>query len=90
MEKVTTIEDMEVRSTESRTFDQEVMIDLSPGTECSSYTTVTSVRSIPRYSAYTTKQRSSCLTPAELKDLASQTVGSTLQGSLSFMNFLLL
>ncbi|KAF8496730.1 hypothetical protein F5888DRAFT_361236 [Russula emetica] len=65
MEKATTIEDMEIRSTEA--------LELL----------TRSVRSIPRYSAYTTKQRSNCLTPAELKDLARQTVESTLQASLS-------
>lgn len=42
-----------------------------------------SVSSIPRYSAYTSMQRSDCLTPAELKDLACQCVESTLQASLS-------
>ncbi|KAI0286179.1 hypothetical protein BC826DRAFT_918404 [Russula brevipes] len=65
METVTTIEDMEVRSTEA--------LDLL----------TKSVRSIPRFSAYTTRHSSSCLTSAELKDLASQAVESTLRVSLS-------
>jgi hypothetical protein len=61
MEKVTTIEEMEVKSTEAL----ELLTK--------------SVRYIPRYSAYTTKKRSSSLTPAELKDHARQIVESTLQ-----------
>jgi len=65
MQKVTTIEDMEIRSTEAL----ELLTK--------------SVRSIPRRSAYTSRQSSSCLTPAELKDLACQTVESMLRASLS-------
>jgi len=65
LETVTTIEDMEVRSTEAL----ELLTK--------------SVRSVPRYSAYTSRHSSSCPTPAELKDLASQAVESALRASLS-------
>ena len=57
------------------------MFFLNPGIECLLYTTFISLRSIPRYSAYTTTQRS-VLAPVELKDLACQTVESTLGKSL--------
>jgi hypothetical protein len=61
------------------------MFVLSPGTECSLYTTIISIRSIPRHSTYTAKQDSNCLTPAELKELACQAVETALQASFSCM-----
>jgi hypothetical protein len=57
------------------------MFVLKPGMECSLYITVISVHSIPRYSAYTTKQ-STCLTPEELKKHACTIVEKTLRESL--------
>ena len=54
------------------------MFVLSAGIECSLYITFISLHFIPRYSMYTSTQISGCLTPVELKDLACQTVKSTL------------
>lgn len=53
----------------------------SPDTKCSSYTAVISARSVPCYSACTTKLRSDGLTVGKLKGLARQSVESTLQVS---------